>query len=278
MIVFYDKRMSSKLDSEWAPSASKPEKLMKHWKNALGDKIQVMGFQPATPEQIAIAHDLKWVGDVLACRSENGWRSKNRSVAESLPWTVGSILNATMFALDQNLSVCSPTSGFHHAGYSRASAFCTFNGLMVSALHMARLGFKVGIVDFDAHYGNGTDEILDRTKKNHRSLIKHWTFGLNPYKFGFDKFRKMLEEMGDTCNVILYQAGADPHKADPLGGYLSTDELQIRDEMVFRIMKKANVPVVWNLAGGYQTPIKKVLDLHTNTATTFLKVYEQVTV
>lgn len=26
-----------------------------------------------------------------------------------------------------------------------------------------------------------------------------------------------------------------------------------------------DIPVVWNLAGGYQTPLRKVLDIHDNT-------------
>ena len=32
------------------------------------------------------------------------------------------------------------------------------------------------------------------------------------------------------------------------------------------------VPVAWNLAGGYQAPIRKVLDIHDNTARAFLAV------
>ena len=39
---------------------------------------------------------------------------------------------------------------------------------------------------------------------------------------------------------------------------------------MFKTLKDLNVPVAWNLAGGYQTPLRKVLDIHDNTARAFL--------
>ena len=67
------------------------------------------------------------------------------------------------------------------------------------------------------------------------------------------------------CDVVLYQAGADPHVNDPLGGQLTSKEMAMRDAAVF-----SNLPnVVWNLAGGYQRDenggISYVLHLHTMT-------------
>jgi hypothetical protein len=34
------------------------------------------------------------------------------------------------------------------------------------------------------------------------------------------------------------------------------------------------IPVAWNLAGGYQVPLQKVLDIHTITLTECLKVLQ----
>jgi acetoin utilization deacetylase AcuC-like enzyme len=64
---------------------------------------------------------------------------------------------------------------------------------------------------------------------------------------------------------LLYQAGADPHIADPLGGWLTTAQLRERDRLVFTRCKALGLPVAWNLAGGYQNPLRKVLDIHDNT-------------
>ncbi len=46
----------------------------------------------------------------------------------------------------------------------------------------------------------------------------------------------------------------------------------LRDRIVFQFAKDNNIPLVWNLAGGYQEPIEKVLDLHENTLQECLKV------
>ena len=79
------------------------------------------------------------------------------------------------------------------------------------------------------------------------------------------------------CDVVLYQAGADPHINDPYGGWLTTDELRQRDAVVFDALKAAGVPVAWDLAGGYQTErdgsIPKVLEIHDNTMRECVRVY-----
>jgi len=76
-------------------------------------------------------------------------------------------------------------------------------------------------------------------------------------------------QAGD-CDVVLYQAGADPHVDDPLGGWLTTEQLRRRDARVFQTFARLGVPVAWNLAGGYQREpdgsIPKVLEIHDNTA------------
>ena len=67
------------------------------------------------------------------------------------------------------------------------------------------------------------------------------------------------------CDVLLYQAGADPHIDDPLGGWLTTEQLAQRDHIVFNTANRLGIPVAWNLAGGYQQPLQRVLDIHDNT-------------
>lgn len=79
----------------------------------------------------------------------------------------------------------------------------------------------------------------------------------------------LVNQLAD-CDLILYQAGADSHIDDPLGGFLTTEQIKQRDAIVFREAKCWDIPLVWNLAGGYQidalpnrtNSIKKVLVLH----------------
>ena len=76
-----------------------------------------------------------------------------------------------------------------------------------------------------------------------------------------------------ACDLLLYQAGADPHVDDPLGGWLTTQQLRERDRGVFQTARSLGVPIAWNLAGGYQANLRKVLDIHDNTMLECLCAY-----
>lgn len=69
--------------------------------------------------------------------------------------------------------------------------------------------------------------------------------------------------------MLIYQAGADAHIDDPLGGWMTTAQLKRRDEIVFETAARIGLPVAWDLAGGYQKDatggIPAVLEIHRNT-------------
>ena len=48
----------------------------------------------------------------------------------------------------------------HHATATTAMGFCLFNNVAVSAAALAARGERVLIADFDAHHGNGTQDIF----------------------------------------------------------------------------------------------------------------------
>ena len=79
--------------------------------------------------------------------------------------------------------------------------------------------------------------------------------------------------------LILYQAGADAHIDDPLGGLLSNEELFKRDAMVFERCNDEKIPIAWNLAGGYQRDsdgsIHKVIEIHRETMRQCKRVFDQ---
>jgi acetoin utilization deacetylase AcuC-like enzyme len=122
------------------------------------------------------------------------------------------------------------------------------------------------------HYGDGTEAIILRLKL--LPFIEHYTFGLSAVQHGSAKdvagteqwlplLAGIVEHFAQTkCDVLLCQLGADPHVDDPLGGVMSSDQMAQRDRIVFETCHRLGLPLAWNLAGGYQQPIRRLLDLH----------------
>ena len=277
--VFFNDHMVCMDNLSFSPSAGKPAAVVKEWVRLFGDRITIRDFEPVTPSVLALAHDRKFVDGVLKCDRPNGFGNKLTVVAESLPYTTGAMLAAAREAVATGLVAVAPVSGFHHAGYESAGGFCTFNGLMVTArwlLDHDPLVQRVGILDLDQHYGNGTDNIIDTLELED---VVHYSAGGHRHPSA-DHFLSSLPALIDTmfsdCDVLLYQAGADPHIDDPLGGWMTTDQLRQRDALVFASCSTLGLPVAWNLAGGYQDPLQKVLDIHNNTMATCAAVYSRV--
>ena len=156
----------------------------------------------------------------------------------------------------------------------------TFNGLMVTALALKqeRLVDRVAILDLDHHWGNGTEDIIARLGID---WIRHETpGGRHPERKDAAPY---LAQLGDLvagfadCQVLLYQAGADAHIRDPLGGWMTSDQLAERDRIVFETATRVGLPVAWNLAGGYQVDaaggISPVLEIHRRTMQACVKAF-----
>lgn len=276
MKVFYRAEQNARNTKSYSPSAGKPRLAVEDWlSRGLIDPDDVLSFEPVTREQMKLAHDSGYVDAVLDLREFNGFGNANAEVAASLPYTSGSLLAASQYALVHSEAVCSPTSGFHHARRSLGAGFCTFNGLMVTALALKQQGLvnTVGIIDLDAHYGDGTDDIMGYCGVN---WIRHHTQGSRFHNrhdvgLGAKHYFDWLDGAIADCqgvDLLIYQAGADPHINDPLGGMLTEVEMAKRDHAVFKGFKER--ALAWNLAGGYQISkdggIAPVLKLHRNTA------------
>lgn len=276
MKIFYNPRQAVSDNKSFSKSAEKPKLFV--------DKLQRENFNFrlfVTPEirveHIYLAHDKEYVDGVLNLEINNGFGNKMESVRNSFRYSLASFVGAAAVAHKEKMSVCSPTSGFHHAGYDYGSGFCTFNGLLIAAevLRKTNPQIKIGIIDLDMHHGDGT---LDIINKLNLTNIKHYSFaeqGVHPSwaEQWLDRLAYDLYNRFNNMDIIFYQAGADPHIDDPLGGALTTEQLRIRDSIVFNFCKFYGIPCVWNLAGGYQENFEDVLNIHYNTAKEFETVY-----
>ncbi len=278
--VFYMPQMNAFLQS-FSPSARKPAEIISAWKQ-MKLPIDVREFEPATLEMLKRVHHPDYVDGILSCHLKNGFGNRSPEVAASLPYTSGSMLAAAREALTNQQVAMAPCSGFHHAGFADPFGYCTFNGLIVTAFALRVEGRvkKVGILDLDMHYGDGTDALI---RHHHaQDWIVHISTGEHFFHMDqADEFLRKIEQWMsrfESCNLLLYQASADSHVEDPLGGYLTTDHLKLRDQIVFACAKNMRIPVAWNLAGGYQVDnagnISKVLEIHGNTLRMCAEVYQ----
>lgn len=284
--VFYDPSQAvPSAEPLPSPSAAKPRHVVESWR-ARKLPITELDFEPVTEADLGAVHDPGYVRDVLSLRSPNGFGTRSEAVAQTLAWTTGSFVAAALHAWRTGAVACSPTSGFHHAEYDSGGGFCTFNGLMVAAWRLLEEGANVvGVLDCDAHYGNGTHDILAHVPAL-RERVRHYTRGVPSYRSDpaahLAALEPTLTEWAEAgASVVLYQAGADPHVSDPLGGLLTSKQLRERDRIVFATCKKLGLPIAWNLAGGYQERagapwperIRPVLDLHDATMRECARVF-----
>ena len=206
--VYYSPKQVSCPDSS-SPSPRKPALVMADWLDQ-HLPIRIVDPIPASRAQLALAHAPEYVDGIMTCQLMNGFRGRQKEVADSLPFTCGSLLSAARGALNNGLVACSPTSGFHHAGYESAFGYCTFNGLMVTALSLKEEGKvrRVGILDCDQHYGDGTAEIMDELAIG---WIRHITQG-HGYSCVAERFIRELPDVVRSfagCDLLIYQAGVD---------------------------------------------------------------------
>jgi acetoin utilization deacetylase AcuC-like enzyme len=275
MKVHYSDRMVAEAGS-YSPSAGKPAAVVASWRR-LAPALELVAPEPLTAAQLALAHDRDYVDGVLSLRLPNGFGNRLPGVAASLPYTCGAMVAAAREALRNGAVGIAPVSGFHHAGWDEGGGYCTFNGLVVAAqvLRQEAAVGRVSILDADHHYGNGTADIIQRLSLD---WIEHVTLGAEYTEPG-DAARFFRDLPGILarfrgCDLLLYQAGADPHLDDPLGGWLDDRQLRQRDRRVFDFARAAGLPIAWNLAGGYQQPLRKVLDIHDHTLRECMAVFE----
>jgi acetoin utilization deacetylase AcuC-like enzyme len=74
--------------------------------------------------------------------------------------------------------------------------------------------------------------------------------------------------------LICYIAGADPYREDQLGGLALTIEgLKRRDELMFRVAKARDIPVMVTFAGGYARRVEDTVTIHCNTVIAAKEVF-----
>lgn len=183
--------------------------------------------------------------------------------------------------------------GTHHAFSNSGEAFCMLNDQAIAAQYLLnkKLASKILIVDLDVHQGNGTAEIFS----NNNEVFTFSMHGKNNYPFrkersdldiALDDDTKDHEYLSILIEIlpeliakqkpdfIFYLAGVDILASDKLGKLSCTIEgCKKRDEFVFSMCEKFEIPVQVSMGGGYSPEIKTIIEAHSNTFRAAKNIY-----
>lgn len=227
--------------------------------------------------QLARSHDCRYVSGVAHQEIPNGFGNTDFDTLQHVLCANGVMIRAVQLALDNPANVvCAPVSGFHHAHYGEPGGYCTFNGLLVAiaaerASGRGRLN-KVLIIDGDAHHGDGTDDIILRQGLAGITNLTHKSKGPNSLSPNIWEMQIRGLLTNQEWDLVIYQAGADAHKNDPYGaGYLNDAGWDFRDMLIFQTCRRNKIPLVFNLAGGYNG--EETVKLHLRTISSARAIY-----
>jgi acetoin utilization deacetylase AcuC-like enzyme len=195
----------------------------------------------------------------------------------------GSILAGKLALADR--AAVNIGGGFHHAHPDHGEGFCVLHDVAIGirALQKEKAIERAMTVDCDVHQGNGTAAIFggDHTVFTLSIHQEHnYPYPKPPSSLdinlddgvGDDEYLAAVQQGLDKAlaefvpDLIFYLAGADPYRADQLGGLrLTLEGLEKRDRLVFQKAKAKNVPVAVTLAGGYASRVEDTVLIHINT-------------
>jgi len=123
--------------------------------------------RPATRAELELVHPAAYLDAVDRFCSAGGGRidldtGASRESYDAAVLAAGAGLTAVE-QLDAGMGTaafCAVRPPGHHALASRSMGFCLLNNVAVTAAALAERGERVMIVDFDAHHGNGTQDLF----------------------------------------------------------------------------------------------------------------------
>lgn len=221
-----------------------------------------------------------------------------------LPWSealahrtciaVGGTILTAKLALQYGLA-CNTAGGTHHAFPNYGSGFCIFNDLAIASrlLQKMELVKRILIVDLDVHQGDGTAFIFAddpdvftfsmHCQVNFPGTKQHSDLDI-PLPEGMeddDYLQTLAKYLPDLLtefqpDLVLYDAGVDPHIGDRLGKLALTDAGIFRREMqVLSTCLAQGYPVACVIGGGYAEDMTSLVYRHSLLHRAASAVYRQ---
>ncbi|MBD1896107.1 histone deacetylase [Coleofasciculus sp. FACHB-129] len=278
-------------------------KFSKLYEMLLSDRVahpeQIHPPEPPPPAWIELVHTPEYVR--AYCEGTLDAKAQRRI---GLPWSpalanrtcvaVGGTILTAKLALTHGLA-CNTAGGTHHAFPSYGSGFCIFNDLAIAARVLQHLGLvrQILIVDLDVHQGDGTAVIFQEDSsvftfsmhcevnfpgtKQQSDLDVPLPIGMEDDAY-LQTLAKYLPDLLSQVkpDLVLYDAGVDPHAGDRLGKLALTDTGIFRREMqVLSTCVALGYPVACVIGGGYADDLDSLVYRHSLLHRAATTVYHQ---
>jgi acetoin utilization deacetylase AcuC-like enzyme len=204
-------------------------------------------------------------------------------IASRVRHTNGGTWLAARLAMQHGYAANS-AAGSHHALHETGAGYCVFNDLAVAANRLIAEGDarRILIVDCDVHQGDGTASLTAgrediftlsiHAEKNFPVRKARSSLDIDlPDGVDDDGYMEVLERhlspviSSFAPDLVLYQAGVDPHADDKLGRLALSDAgLERRDRFVVSSAQQHGLPVASALGGGYGADQRAVARRHAN--------------
>ena len=190
--------------------------------------------------------------------------------------SAGAALAAAQFARVGRKSFSLMRPPGHHATRSRAMGFCYLNSIAIATLSLAAAGARVAVWDFDAHHGNGTEDILHGrpgvffasvhqfpgypgTGTTSRDNIANFPVAPHTPRAGHlaELARSWEAVLAFRPDLVLVSAGFDAYARDPITEMtLETPDFA----ELGRWLGQSGLPAAAILEGGYSPDLPQLID------------------